>query len=75
MKWYAVHGRVPKDDDDTVVTMSAESVEDAKKQFTEEMRFGDSAEEIAACDEEFSSTGGVYILSVFESDTEIREVQ
>lgn len=75
MKWYAVHGRVQKDDNDTVMALCAEDVEDAKKQFRRDMRLGDSAESIAACDEEFDSTGGVFIVSVFESDTEIREVR
>lgn len=74
MKWFAVQGRVPRDDDDTVLVLQAEDSAAAKVQFREAMRFGDPSEAIAACDKQYDTVGGVYIIRTLESDTEIREV-
>ncbi|TAN03178.1 MAG: hypothetical protein EPN36_14365 [Rhodanobacteraceae bacterium] len=74
MKWFAVQGRVPGDDDDTVLVFQAEDAEDAKEQFRDEMRGNRSQEAIDACDERHDSNGGVFIISVLESDSVIRVV-
>lgn len=74
MKWFAVQGRVPRDDDDTVMVFQAENADEARAQFKSAMRDGDSEEAIDACDKQFDTVGGVYIINVLESDTEIREV-
>jgi hypothetical protein len=73
LKWFAVQGRVPRDDDDSVLVFRAKNVDGAKRQFRNAMCGGRSREDIKKCDEQFDSNGGVYIVSVLESDTEIRE--
>lgn len=75
MKWFAVHGRVPKDDDDTVMVIEAADSNAARAEFRRMMTDGRSADEIAETDSQFDSNGGVYIMTILESDTEIREIQ
>lgn len=72
MKWFVVHGRVPGDDDDSVIVFRAKNAKNAERRFRHEMRGTRTREDIKEMDKQFDSTGGVYIFNVLESDTEIR---
>lgn len=74
MKWYAVQGRTPGDDEDSTLIFQADDSGHATEQFADAMRNGATNEEIEDIDARMGSESGVYITSILESDTEIRSV-